>query len=72
MDSDICNAHVDQDLYMPLPDADSQQQSTLETITMRSRLPSVLQYGPHYDVDHAVPALARGMGQPRYMHVTGN
>ena len=38
---------------------------------MGSRLPSVLQYDPHYDVDHAVPALARGVGRPRYMHVTG-
>lgn len=39
---------------------------------MGCRLPFVLQYDPHYDVDHAVPAFARGVGRPRYMHVTGN
>lgn len=39
---------------------------------MGSRLPSGLQYDPYYDVDYAVPALARRVGRPRHMHVPGN
>ena len=62
VDSDICDAHVDQSFYMPILDAATQQQSTTPTAAMCRGVSTLLQHHFDHHMDHAVPAHPRSMG----------